>query len=123
MPGSQTNAAKNAPQSKRASERKTDVRVADAPRKVETLSPGDALRVLRLGGRLSPEQAASLSHTVGNRALEELLSASRGPELAQRSPPTGDLSTPPLSVPDSAPEPSLVTASPAWGDAGGGATL
>lgn len=118
MPGSRTNVARDGPQSQRGRERKPDSRVSDARRKSGTLSPGVALQALRLGGRLSAEQAASLSHTVGNRALEELLSASGGPELLQRPLPSGDVRTPPLSVPDNAPEAPLASASPVWGGAG-----
>lgn len=115
MAGSRaTTAAKNVPQSQKGHEQKN---APDALRKVETLSPAAALQALRLGVRLSPEQAAALSHTVGNRALEELLSARGGPELLQVPLPVGDLGTPPLSIPDSAPEASLVTASPVWGGA------
>ena len=119
MPGSRTNVARDGPQSRKGSERKADFRAPDALRKSETLTPGAALQALRFGARLSPEQAAALSHAVGNRALEELLSAQSGAELLERPLPTGDLRTPPLSVPDGAPEASLVTAPPVWG---GGAT-
>ena len=118
MAGVRTSAARSAPQSQKASERKADFRAPDALRKSETLSPGVALQALRLGARLSPEQAAALSHAVGNRALEELLSAQSGAELLERPLPTGGLRTPPLSVPDGAPEASLVAASPVW-DGGG----
>lgn len=119
MADSRATAAKNAPQSRKGRDTKLDSRVPDASRKSETLSPAAALQALRLGVRLSPEQAETLSHTVGNRALEELLSASSGPELLRRPLPVGEVRTPPLSVPDSAPEAPLVTASPAWsgGDA------
>ena len=110
-------AAKSDPQSQKGSERKTDFQAPDALRKSEALSPAAALQALRLGVRLSPEQAAALSHAVGNRALEELLSAPNGPELLQRPLPPGDLRTPPLSMPDDAPEAPLVTVSPAWGGA------
>lgn len=124
MPGSRASVARDGPQSQKGLERKTDSRVFDNPRKADALSPGVALQALRSGGRLSAEQAAALSHTVGNRALEELLSASGGPELLQRPLPAGDLQTPPLSVPDGASEAPLATASPAWsgaGDSGGAA--
>lgn len=123
MPGSRTNAAKSAPQSQKGQtrDRKPDSRLADASRKSQTISPGVALQALRMGGRLSPEQAAALSHTVGNRALEELLSASKGPELLRRPLPTGELLTPPLSLPDSVPEAPLTTAAPVWGGESGAA--
>ncbi len=117
MPRSGTAAAKDAPQSQKGRDRKADFRAPDALRQSETLSPGAALQALRLGARLSPEQAAALSHAVGNRALEELLSASNGPELLQRPLPMGDLLTPPLSVPDGAPEAPLMAAPPVWGGA------
>jgi hypothetical protein len=117
MADSRATAAKNAPQSRKGRDQKTDSRVADASRKSETLSPAALLRAVRLGVRLSPEQTETLSHTVGNRALEELLSASNGPELLQRPLPVGGVQTPPLSVPDSAPEAPVMTASPAWSNA------
>ena len=118
MPGSRTNVAREGPQSRKGSERKADFRALSPLRKSETLTPGAALQALRLGARLSPEQAAALSHAVGNRALEELLSASDGPELLRRPLPTGDLQTPPLSVPDSAPDAPLMTLSPVWDESG-----
>lgn len=123
MPGSRANVARDGPQSQKGLERKTDFRAPDALRTSETVSPVAALQALRFGARLSPEQAAALSHTVGNRALEELLSTSDGPELARRLLPSGDLQTPPLSVPDGASEAPLMTASPAWSgpDNSGGA--
>ncbi|MBR3570941.1 MAG: hypothetical protein IKN96_09140 [Oscillibacter sp.] len=114
MAGNRATAAKNAPQSQKGREQKTDFRAPDALRRTETLSPAAALRALRLGARLSPEQAAALSHAVGNRALEELLSGRNGPELLERPLPMGGLRTPPLSVPDGAPEAPLATALPAW---------
>ena len=117
MSGSRANVARDGPQSRKGSERKADFRAPDSLRKSETLTPGAALQALRFGARLSPEQAAALSHAVGNRALEELLSVSNGPELLQRPLPAGDLRTAPLSIPDGAPEASLAAASPAWGDA------
>lgn len=115
MPDSRANVARDGPQSRKGSERKADVQVPDSLLKSETLTPGAALQVLRSGARLSPEQAAALSHTMGNRALEELLSVSNGPELLQRPLPLGDVRTPPLSVPDNAPEAPVMTASPVWG--------
>lgn len=122
MADSRAAAAKNAPQSRKEREQRADSRAANAPRKSETLSPAAALQALRFGVRLSPEQAAALSHTMGNRALEEFLSESDGPELLRRPLPTGDLQTPPLSIPDSAPEASVMTASPIW-DADGAAGM
>lgn len=120
MPGAHTNAAETAPRSHQEPQQQPDSRVTDAPRKVETLSTAAALQVLRLGGRLLPGQAAMLSHTVGNHALEELLSAPEAPQLMERSLPAGTLRTPPLSVPDNAPEAPVLTASPAWSDAADG---
>ena len=114
MADSRATAAKNAPQSRKGRDQKLDSRAADASRKLGTLSPAAALQALRLGVRLSPEQAGALSRAVGNRALEELLSASGAPELQRRPLPVGELRTPPLSVPDSASEAPVVTASPAW---------
>ena len=109
MSGSRANVARDGPQFQKGSERKADVRAPDALPKSETLTPGAALRALRFGARLSPEQAAALSHAVGNRALEDLLSVSNGPELLRRPLPLGDVRTQPLSVPDNAPEASLMT--------------
>ena len=120
MAGSRATAARGAPQSQKGRDYKTDFRLPDALRKSETLSPGVALQALRLGARLSPEQAAALSHAVGNRALEELLAAQSGPELLQRPLPVGDLRTPPLSVPDGAPDAPLMTASLVWDGSGAG---
>lgn len=121
MADTRATAAKNAPQSQKGRDQKPDSRVADASRKSGTLSPAAALQALRFGARLSPGQAEALSHAVGNRALEELLSASAGPELLRRPLPSGDLQTPPLSVPDSAPEASVTTVSPAWSGGAGDA--
>ncbi len=120
MPGSRTNVARDGPQSQKGSERKTDVRAPDSLRKSETLTPGAALQALRFGARLSPEQAAALSHAVGNRALTELLSVSNGPELLQRPLPAGDLRTAPLSVPDGAPDAPVMRLSPVWDESGAG---
>lgn len=117
---SRATAVKNAPQSQKGREQKTDFRAPDVLRKSETLSPSAALQAVRLGARLSPEQAAALSHAVGNRALEELLAVRSGPELLQRPLPVGGLRTPPLSIPDNAPDAPVMAASPVWDGSGAG---
>ena len=118
MPGGRTSTARDAPQTQ--TNRKQDGEYRSARARKSPLSPAQALQTLRSGGQLSPAQAAALSHTVGNKALEELLAASRGPERNLRPLPTGEIDTPPLSIPGGLPEPATVSEAPAWGGTDGG---
>lgn len=121
MSMSRTGLSKDAPQSHKGREQKLSgvLRQQESP----LLSPAAALQILRSGGRLSHEHAMTLSHTLGNRALEELLSQSNAPALLERPLPGGDVETPPLSVPDNAPEAVLAPAPPVWGSTADAAVM